>query len=100
MKKILSYDLPGNTDFENVLILEEQDDLTYPIWITLRTTDFEACETPEERLEEMKRAEEDAAHMLLSIDDLRNMGKNILDFADLVEKTIHSDRRDFNFDHH
>ena len=93
MKKILNYDLPKMYDYDNVLVLEENDDKEYPVWVSIKNADFEECERPEDILMEMNRAEENKRMLLLSIDDLRDMANNMLLFADLLEKTTSSNRR-------
>ena len=93
MKKILNYDLPKSYEIDNVLVLEENDDKEYPVWVSIKNADFEECERPENILMEMNRAEENKRMLLLSIDDLRDMANNMLLFADLLEKTTSSNRR-------
>ena len=93
MKKILNYDLPKSYEIDNVLVLEENDDKEYPVFVSIKNADFEECERPEDILGEMNRAEENKRMLLLSIDDLRDMANNMLLFADLLEKTTSSNRR-------
>lgn len=95
MKKILNYDLPNCPEFNNVLILEEEDQYDYPIILRIANANFEETERPEDVLSEIKRADRDSKMLLLSIDDLRDMAQNMLMFADHIEKTINSCRRTF-----